>query len=83
LHNGVFKTLEEVVHFYNTRDDLPTCGPKVSRATWGVTCWPLPEVRHNMNTSELGSLGLTAAEEAAVVAFLRTLTDGWSGPAAR
>jgi cytochrome c peroxidase len=83
LHNGVFKTLDEVVHFYNTRDELPTCGAKVSRTAWGVTCWPLPEVRQNMNTSELGRLRLTSAEEAAVVAFLRTLSDGWTGPTAR
>ena len=28
-----------------------------------------------MNVDELGDLGLTAAEEAAIVAFLRTLDD--------
>jgi len=25
MHNGYFKSLKEVVHFYNTRDVLPTC----------------------------------------------------------
>ena len=25
MHNGVFKTLDQVVHFYNTRDVLPKC----------------------------------------------------------
>jgi len=30
-----------------------------------------------VNTSELGNLGLTRAEEAAIVAFLRTLSDGF------
>lgn len=30
-----------------------------------------------MNTAELGDLHLTPAEERAVVAFLRTLSDGY------
>jgi cytochrome c peroxidase len=25
MHNGYFKSLKEVVHFYNTRDALPRC----------------------------------------------------------
>jgi len=25
MHNGYFKSLKEVVHFYNTRDVLPRC----------------------------------------------------------
>jgi cytochrome c peroxidase len=61
-HNGYFKNLEDIVHFYNTRDVEP---------------WPPPEVPFNVNTDELGNLGLTPAEEAAVVAFLKTLTDGF------
>jgi len=62
MHNGVFTSLEEVVHFYNTRD---------------VGDWAPPEVPMNVNDSELGDLGLTAEQEAAIVAFLRTLTDGY------
>jgi cytochrome c peroxidase len=62
LHNGVFKSLEEVVHFYNTRD---------------VEDWPPPEVPETVNFDELGDLGLTADEEAAIVAFMRTLSDGY------
>jgi cytochrome c peroxidase len=61
-HNGYFKSLEEIMHFYNTRD---------------VEMWPPPEVPENVNTEELGNLGLTADEEAAIVAFLRTLSDGY------
>jgi hypothetical protein len=30
-----------------------------------------------MNTEEMGDLGLTVEEEADVVAFLKTLTDGY------
>jgi cytochrome c peroxidase len=77
MHNGVFKTLEEVVRFYNTRDMLPTCGMADTRADWGTKCWPAPEVSANVNRKELGNLGLTQAEEAAIVAFLKTLSDGY------
>jgi cytochrome c peroxidase len=79
MHNGVFRSLEQVVHFYNTRDVLSVCGPDVSRddAQWGVTCWPPPEVEQNVNRSELGDLGLSPQEEAALVVFLKTLSDGW------
>jgi cytochrome c peroxidase len=75
-HNGVFRTLEEITHFYNTRDTL---GRVLNNraAGFGVTGWPLPEVSQNVNADELGNLGLTAQEEAAVVAFMKTLTDGY------
>jgi cytochrome c peroxidase len=76
MHNGVFKSLEEVVHFYNTRDVLPRC-ETVAAPVAGANCWPAPEVEANMNTGLLGNLGLTPEEEAAVVAFMRTLSDGY------
>ena len=76
MHNGVFKSLEQVVHFYNTRDALPRC-ESTPLPVFGVNCWPAPEVSQNMNAHELGNLGLSAAEEAALVAFLRTLSDGY------
>jgi hypothetical protein len=41
-------------------------------------CWPEPEVAENVNTDELGNLHLTDAQEDAIVAFLETLTDGWT-----
>ena len=82
MHNGALKSLEQVVHFYNTRDVLPTCAT-VGRARFGINCWPAPEVLENVNVDELGNLGLSPAEERAVVAFLKTLTDGWSGPGRR
>jgi len=43
-------------------------------------CWPEPEVAENVNTDGLGDLGLTSEEEAAIVAFLKTLSDGWVSP---
>ncbi|MEN8258930.1 MAG: cytochrome c peroxidase [Thermodesulfobacteriota bacterium] len=78
-HNGVFQTLEEIVHFYNTRDVLLPCDPALGNTDpgFGLTCWPQAEVPQNVNTAELGNLALSAKQEAAVVAFLMTLTDGW------
>jgi cytochrome c peroxidase len=89
MHNGVFKTLEEVVHFYNTRDV--------------ESSWPPAEVAENVNTDELGDLGLSVnvggfckvydgldnivpvaeppytapCEEELIVTFMKTLSDGY------
>jgi len=76
MHNGYFKSLKEVVHFYNTRDVLPRCGDGDSREK--VTCWPAPEDATNLNKRQLGNLKLTDQEEDALVAFMRTLTDGYN-----
>jgi cytochrome c peroxidase len=81
-HNGYFKTLEGLVHFYNTRDVLDVC-PGIGATTFteaealDANCWPAPEVAANVNTEELGDLGLSADEEAAVVAFMKALSDGY------
>jgi cytochrome c peroxidase len=62
-HNGYFKTLKEIVHFYNMRDVEP---------------WPAPELDNgNINRDELGDLKLTSDEEDDIVAYLQTLTDGY------
>jgi cytochrome c peroxidase len=77
-HNGYFKSLGGIVHFYNTRDVLPACpGPYTEAQALAANCWPAPEVPENLNTTELGNLRLTPAEEAAIVAFLKTLSDGY------
>jgi cytochrome c peroxidase len=62
MHNGYFKSLKDIVHFYNTRD--------VAGAGW-----PAPEVAANLNKTEMGNLGLTGDEEDAIVEFMKTLTD--------
>jgi cytochrome c peroxidase len=78
-HNGYFKTLEGIVHFYNTRDVKPTCpGLYTEEEALAASCWPAPEVAENVNRDELGDLGLTPDEEAAIVAFLKTLSDGFT-----
>ena len=74
-HNGYFTSLKAIVHFYNTRDVLPRCQPYDPGE--GTTCWPAPESTTNMNTSKMGRLGLSDAEEDAIVGFVQTLTDGF------
>lgn len=62
-HNGYFETLEDIVHFYNVRDVSDKYLPAEYPAT--------------VNREELGNLGLTSQEEADIVAFMKTLTDGF------
>jgi cytochrome c peroxidase len=59
-HNGFFATLEDIVHFYNTRD---------------AGSFPEAEVPDTVNGDELGNLGLSSQQEAKIVAFLKTLSD--------
>ena len=81
-HNGYFKTLKQIVHFYNTRDAKPACLNIFTRVEDALAqdCWPAPEVAANVNTKELGNLNLTDAQEDAIVAFMRTLSDGYGVP---
>jgi cytochrome c peroxidase len=74
-HNGYFKSLKQIVHFYNTRDVLPRCSAHDPGE--GTGCWPAPETTDNLNKSKIGNLQLSDEEEDALVAFLRTLTDGF------
>lgn len=62
FHNGGFQTIEEVVHFMNTRNG---------------GSYPEPEVRENIEYQRMGHLMLSTEEEKAIVAFLRTLKDGY------
>jgi len=77
MHNGYFKSLKEVVHFYNTRDTLPRC--EAGSPGEKVSCWPPPENATNINTN-CCDLGLSDDQEDDVVAFLKTLTDGYAAP---
>ncbi|MEJ0045926.1 MAG: cytochrome c peroxidase [Rhodospirillales bacterium] len=76
-HNGFFKDLKSLVHFYNTRDVLPRC---TGTEGIGVTCWPAPEEPANVNQARMGNLRLSNTQEQELVAFMRTLTDGYSPP---
>ena len=66
MHNGAFADLHTVVDFYNTRD--------VAGAGW-----PAPEWSANIiiGPERLGNIGLTDQQVDDIVAFLRTLTDGY------
>lgn len=104
FHNGVFKSLEQVVHFYNTRNLTTAPGEVIDftredpyEGLVGAPLWdppehPSPDLMINPEglpgdvpgtgpggetEAELGNLRLTLHEEKAVVAFLKTLSDGW------
>jgi len=84
FHNGYIKSLKQLVHFYNTRDKPGfaynvTSGHCPEGTIEKVDCWPMPEVPNNVDMTT-GNLGLTDGEEDQVVAFLQTLTDGFTRP---
>ncbi|MFZ0989148.1 MAG: cytochrome c peroxidase, partial [Xanthobacteraceae bacterium] len=82
FHNGYIKSLKQLVHFYNTRDVYAynvTSGHCPPGTTEKVDCWPMPEVPNNIDMTT-GNLGLTDQEENQIVAFLQTLTDGFTTP---
>jgi cytochrome c peroxidase len=82
FHNGYIKSLKQLVHFYNTRDvfrmqvESNNCPPGTIEK---VTCWPSAEVPQNQDMT-VGNLHLTDTEENQIVAFLQTLTDGFTTP---
>ena len=82
FHNGYIKSLKQLVHFYNTRDKYAypvTSGHCPPGTTEKVDCWPMPEVRNNIDMTS-GNLGLTDEEENQIVKFLETLSDGFTRP---
>jgi cytochrome c peroxidase len=84
FHNGYIKSLKQLVHFYNTRDKpgymyTVTSGHCPAGTTEKVDCWPMPEVSNNEDMTT-GNLMLTDQEENQLVAFLQTLTDGFTTP---
>jgi cytochrome c peroxidase len=69
MHNGVFKDLATVVHFYNTRDVAGAINPETN-ATWEAG-----EFDAFKNSDELGNLGLSSSDESDLVNFLKLLSD--------
>lgn len=112
MHNGVFKSLEEVVHFYNQRSVATNALGQQLAFDWrkgppaGYTpifpppeCLEFPANVQNLaaltpaqfaalppdagaiaNNGQVGNLQLTPQEEADLVSFLKTLTDGYIRP---
>ena len=82
FHNGYIKSLKQLVHFYNTRDLYMlnvTSGHCPAGTTEKVDCWPMSEVPNNIDMT-VGMLGLSDQEENQIVAFLQTLSDGFTTP---
>lgn len=69
MHNGVFKELKTVVHFYNTRDVPGALNPETGLP------WRAAEIPENRVEGIIGDLGLTNAQEDDLVSFLKSLTD--------
>ncbi|SRR5579859_4382318 len=67
MHNGSLVGLREVLEFYNKRDAEP--------GHWA------PEVAQTVNKDDLGDLKLSDRDIDDLLAFLRTLTDGFTSPA--
>ena len=80
-HNGWFKSLESIVHFYNTRDVKDSCESRgISNATEAIAlandCWPVAEFPATQTPGAIaGNLQLSPEQEAALVAYMKTLTD--------
>jgi cytochrome c peroxidase len=80
FHNGYIKSLKQLVHFYNTRDVYPfnvTSGNCPVGTIEKVDCWPMPEVKNNIDMT-VGKLGLTDQEENQIVIIMQALTDGFN-----
>ena len=82
FHNGYIKSLKQLVHFYNTRDVYKfnvTSGHCPAGTIEKVNCWPMPEVPNNIDMTSWQAR-LDGKEEDQIVAFLQTLTDGYTRP---
>jgi cytochrome c peroxidase len=90
-HNGWFKSMESIVHFYNTAfignpANGKTLCPEgtTEKNALKLSCWPAPEQPGGPGIPAppipilLGNLGLTPEQEAAIVAYLKTLTDTYT-----
>ena len=92
MHNGVFKSLKDVVHFYNKRNiEVNASGTEAvfdlrSPVSAGFTrLFPPPEVLDNVQNVQgalgnIGNLGLTNQEEIDLVNFMKILSDGFTTP---
>lgn len=85
FHNGRFTTLTDVVNFYVKRDISPELFYLTASGATDVKFNDLPDYAANVNVTEApynrhpgDAPALTDDEIADVVAFLCTLTDGWS-----
>ncbi len=82
MHNGYFKSLDRVVRFYNRHLTMPVCASDRSDAQASATgCFPAAEFPNATDIAPsflVGDIGLTDTEEAALVAYLKTLSDSYT-----
>jgi cytochrome c peroxidase len=87
FHNGVFRNLEQVLDFYNFRDTSPEkVFPRAADGTVQKYDDLPPKYHGNVDVSDAPfdrhpgeTPAMTAQDEADIVAFLKTLTDGYQG----
>ncbi|MCF6361779.1 MAG: c-type cytochrome [Gammaproteobacteria bacterium] len=82
MHNGVFATLTEVMNFYNVRE-IVCADPTITDTGRNdfIACWPStlpPEVEDNLDVTFSGDLLLDEQDIIDLVAFMKTLTDGYT-----
>lgn len=83
MHNGYLKSLEQVVHFYNTSQspDKARCANDQATAEEAIQndCWPEAEFPEGAAPPFIvGDLQLSPEEEAALVAYMKTLSDTYT-----
>jgi cytochrome c peroxidase len=101
MHNGVFKSIGQVVNFYNQRNIAVSAGGesvafdlRTGPPSGFTPLFAPPEVLDNVqnvagaspeaagpeiaNNGKVGNLGLSATEEADLIDFLGTLSDGFT-----
>ena len=84
LHNGVFKSLDDVIHFYAERDSKPEKWyPKVNGSIAMYNDIPkkyrenVDHVNAPFNRKKTDKPAMTEAEMQDLLAFLKTLDDGY------
>lgn len=81
MHNGFFKNLPDVLRFYSTRNSDPQrwYGQALSNDLPAQYLGNIEAVKAPFNRAAAAGPALTEAEIADIVAFLRTLSDGYPG----
>jgi cytochrome c peroxidase len=85
FHNGVFQTLQQVLDFYNFRDTNPeNIYPRAADGTVQKFNDMPEQYQANVDVSDPpfnrhlgGTPAMTAQDEADIIAFLKTLNDGY------
>jgi cytochrome c peroxidase len=88
FHNGVFHTLQQVLDFYDFRDTQPErVYPRAVDGTVAKFNDIPPQYRRNVDVTDppfdrqLGEVpAMSAQDESDIIAFLKTLTDGYLPP---